>query len=823
MTPERWQQVKSTLAAALEQPEGRERVEFLAGTCANDTALRREVESLLEQPEDEFDSVAQVIGVAGNDDLLSGNVGRRIGAYELVRELGRGGMGTVWLAQRADQHFEKQVGIKLLKRGTDTDEVLRRFHAERQILARLDHPNIARLLDAGTTDDDLPYFVMEYVEGRRLTDFVRDQQLSLGKRLRLFLKICAAVQFAHQNLVVHRDLKPGNILVTPGGEPKLLDFGVAKLLAPDDDAWQVTLPGQERFTPGYASPEQVRGEPITTVSDVYSLGALLYEVLTGIAPHRFPTSTPTATQIAQVVCGKETVRASTVATDPEIRRQLRGDLDTILAHALAKTPERRYRGAGQFADDLLRYLEKKPVRARPDTFSYRAGKFLRRNRKFAIAALLIFLSLLGGVIGTARQAQIASRERARAVRRFNEIRKIANSFMFEFHNLIAELPGSLAARQLVTQKAVDYLDSLSQEAGDDLTLKSELATAYSKIGGVTFNVQQAIATHEKAVALDEALVRATPANPNYRRQLSEGYAQLADVTKIAGHSRRAIEYARKSLDMMQPVPASDSAKREVQAALADRQMGVAIALSDAGDLKGALENSSAALERYENLIAQNPIDKFVRRELESAHMQVAADECDAGNFDQAIRHAENAYQIAQEMFEVEPSNSRNRRDMWAAHLHLGRCFAGKGNLSGASDHYRKAIELMESLAAADPNDTGHRRWLAVTYSTTGDALAALGQQTEALTFQKKAQAISEKLAGEDNGRAEVQKDLVKINHALGSLSLAVGQTDQALEYFRSARSIAEKLLALDPTNARVRRTLAEANAGLAECSVAIIR
>ncbi len=816
MTPERWQRIKDVLAGALDQPNQQSRAAFLSSTCAEDTALQREVQSLLDQPPDEFDSVAETIGLVNADPFSSGSAGRRMGAYELVRELGRGGMGTVWLARRADQHFEKLVAIKLLKRGTDTDEVLSRFQAERQILARLDHPNIARLLDAGTTDDGLPYFVMEYVDGARLTDFAREEKLSLGERLRLFLKICSAVQFAHQNLVVHRDLKPGNILVTPECEPKLLDFGVAKLLAAGDDARQMTMAGRERFTPGYASPEQVRGEPITTVSDVYSLGALLYEMLTGIAPHRFPTSTPTALQVEHVVCEEGTARPSTVALDHDMRRQLRGDLDTIVLRALAKVPERRYRGAGDFADDLRRYLENKPVHARPDTVGYRAGKFLRRNKKFAIAAALIFLSLLAGGVATLRQAQIADLERGRAVRRFDQVRRIASSFMIEFNNLITELPGSLAARQLVTQKAVDYLDSLAQEAGDDLTLQSELAEAYDKIGDVTFNVHQSIITHGKALSLNEALVRAAPTNSSYRRQLSESYDKMADSMKIAGRSARAIAYARKSLEMMQSVAASDATNQDVHT-LADCRIGLAIAMSDAGDFPGALENGRLALQAYQKLATQNPDDRFAQRHLESALRQVAADELDAGELDHAIAHAREAFAITQRMFEAEPSNSRHRRDMWAAHFHLGECFSAQGDASAARDHYEKALELMEALAAADPKDAGHRRWLALTYSSMGDALAALGQPQEAFSFQERAKTMSEKLAAEDESRVEVQRDLMKINQALGSLSLTSGQVEHASSYFQQARALAEHLLALDPENARVRAALADAIAGIGKC------
>lgn len=342
MTPERWQQVKSTLAAALERPDATERAAFVTRACAEDTALRREVESLLAQPEDEFELVGKTIGAANPDGLVFSDKGRRVGNYELIRELGRGGMGSVWLARRADQQFEKLVAVKLLKRGTDTDEVLRRFQNERQILARLEHPNIARLFDGGVTDDGLPYFVMEYVDGKPVTQYCRDRALTIEERLELFLKICRAVQFAHQNLVIHRDLKPGNILVPADGEPKLLDFGIAKLLAPDDTTPEVTIAEHQRLTPAYASPEQVRGEPITTGSDVYSLGTLLYEILTETNAHRFSVPHPQATELLRVITQEEPVRPSAAVTDASIARRFRGDLDNIILKALRKAPARRY-------------------------------------------------------------------------------------------------------------------------------------------------------------------------------------------------------------------------------------------------------------------------------------------------------------------------------------------------------------------------------------------------------------------------------------------------------------------------------------------------
>ncbi len=811
MTPERYQQVKSILADAIEAPDTQSRAELLARECGDDAELRAEVETLLAQPPDEFDHVAETIGLANPEPLGPDETGLRIGAYELVRELGRGGMGTVWLARRADAQFEKLVAIKLLKRGTDTEEVLRRFEAERRILARLDHPNIAHLLDAGMTEQHLPYFVMEYVEGARLTDYAWANNLSLGERLRLFLKICAAVQFAHQNLVVHRDLKPGNILVTAECEPKLLDFGVARLLGPGDDAWQMTIAGQERFTPGYASPEQVRGDPITTVSDVYSLGAILYELLTGRPPHQVAGKTASPTQIARIVCEEEPPRASAVAQDLEIRPKLRGDLDNILVRALAKSPERRYRGAGNFGDDLRRYLENKPVHARPDTVTYRAGKFLLRHRRGALAAGLLLLSLIGGALATLREAHIANRERARAVQRAVQVRTVANSFVADFYNLIADLPGSLPARQLMLARAVDYLDSLARDEAGDLALERELALAYSKIGSVTFDVAQAIALQEKARALNEALVRAAPHESTYQRQLSSSYDQLSDLMKIAGHSGSAIDYARRSLALMTEI-AQREPSAENEAAVGVCEQSVAIVLADAGEFASALEQSRSALARLDKFPRGN---RQTERQRKAALLQAADDERELGQLEPARQDAQEAFEIARASFEEEPTNSSVQRDMWAAHFHLAQCLDALGDHAAAHENYRNAIAFLEGLAAADPKDAGHQRWLAVTYSAMGETLAALGQMSQARAFEDRALTLSERLANEDNNRAEVKRDLVRIHLDLGGLAVTANDPDGARKHYATAQSIAAALQAIDPGNALVQRMAAETKNAIA--------
>jgi eukaryotic-like serine/threonine-protein kinase len=400
--PQRWDRLKTILGEALEQNSSAARIALLETRCGQDTVLLDEAESLLAEAEallkertDSFEDCAQnAASTFWQDGPPRG--GQRVGAYVIVRELGHGGMGTVFLAERADGQFEKQVAIKILNRGADTAEILRRFRAERQILARLDHQNIARLLDAGTTEDGLPYFIMDYIVGAPVTRFAVAQKLSTRQRLELFLKICAAVEFAHRNLIVHRDIKPSNILATAEEEPKLLDFGIAKLLAKDEDAAQLTAEAQQHLTPIYASPEQAKGDPVTVATDIYSLGALLYELLSDQKPHRFSTTRPTREELALVVGEQVPPPPSAVVSDAQTARLLRGDLDAIVLFAMHKEPGMRYATVADLADDIRRHLARHPVLARHPTLGYRAKCLVKRNRSRLLAGAAV-VSVLAGV------------------------------------------------------------------------------------------------------------------------------------------------------------------------------------------------------------------------------------------------------------------------------------------------------------------------------------------------------------------------------------------------------------------------------------------
>ena len=428
MDPERWREVDRLFAEVLERPPA-ERPPFLDSACAGDTALRREVERLLAADE----QGASFLGGGPGELLelaLDDREGGSLGPYRLLRRIGSGGMGTVYLARREDEHYRRDVAIKVLRSGLASTESYHRFIAERQILARLEHPNIARLYDGGSTDDGRPYLVMELIDGIPVDQYCDRHRLTVDQRLALFQKICAAVQHAHQNLLVHRDLKPGNILVTPEGEPKLLDFGIAKRLAPGlDGDLQQTRTGLRMMTPSYASPEQVRGDAITTASDVYSLGVLLAELLAGRSP--FPAATDVPYEIERAICEQEPERPSLALfrrgspsaeeiaqarkTKPQtLRHRLQGDLDNIVLMALRKESRRRYGSAAALARDLEKHLQDLPVMARPDTLRYRTRKLLRRHRAAVAAAAVVLLLATVFVASLVDQRRQFAQERDKA-------------------------------------------------------------------------------------------------------------------------------------------------------------------------------------------------------------------------------------------------------------------------------------------------------------------------------------------------------------------------------------------------------------------------
>jgi eukaryotic-like serine/threonine-protein kinase len=497
-----WDEADRLFDQALElAPAERER--WLAQRCAGDTALREQVEALLRA-----DAVAehflQLDGWRLAEPLLEppeAAADRVIGPYRLKRELARGGMGVVYLAERADGQFEQRVALKLIKRGMDSDEIHRRFLAERQILARLSHPHIARLLDGGVSAEGQPFFAIEYVEGSTILDHCESRRMGPDDRLRLFLDVCDAVRYAHQNLVIHRDLKPSNILVTPDGQVKLLDFGIAKLLADGTDAETgLTRTGLRVMTPEYAAPEQVMGAAVTTATDVYALGALLYELVSGHRAHRLVTRS--LAEVERVVCEVDPVPPSAAAPAP-FRPALRGDIDTITLTALQKRPDRRYATVEQLAGDVRRHLEGRPVAARPDTWRYRAAKFVGRHRIGVAAGAAIALSLVAGLVGTVWQARVAADRAVTAAAEAAKERAVRAFLvqLFQASNPMHTRGRDVTARELLDQGRRDLDTALAAQPSVRAQLLTVVATAYASLG----LVRQADTLFDQAVTLGRSL------------------------------------------------------------------------------------------------------------------------------------------------------------------------------------------------------------------------------------------------------------------------------------------------------------------------------
>lgn len=793
--------------------------------------------------------VHEAVGVA-KDRLYAPNVGRHIGSYGIVSEIGHGGMGSVFLAMRDDREFQKRVAIKLIRRGMDTDEILLRFRTERQILASLDCPNIAKLLDGGTTDDGLPYFVMEYVEGVPIDVYCDTLKLGTVDRLKLFRTVCAAVHAAHQNLVVHRDLKPGNILVTADGTPKLLDFGIAKLLNPDLAPYTIvaTAMDQRPMTPAYASPEQVRGEMITTASDVYSLGVILYLLLTGHRPYRFKSQHPQ--EMERVICEEEPEKPSSAISRVEevedggshftltpesvsrtrdgdankLRRHLSGDLDNIVLMAMRKEPQRRYASADQFSEDIGRYLAGLPVIARGDSLGYRSLKFIVRNKTLVTAAALIVLTLVGGIIATTREAHVARIERARAERRFNDVRKLANSFMFEVHDAIQNLPGSTRPRELLVTRALEYLDSLAQEAGSDTSLRRELATAYQKVGDVQGNPYVgnlgdragALTSYRKAMAIRQSLYQSNSADIQARRDLAVSYGRMAEVLRASGDVAGALENSRKSLDLCEQVSAQNPTDEKDRLELSTSYERVGDHLAPTGDTNGALAHFRKALAIREALAALNPSHVEIQRGVAIGYSKVANLLERADDTSGALENFRRALTIRQALSVQDRTNAKLRRELSASYTEIGFLFWMTDRMKEALENYREALSIREELARADPNNVQANRDLAIVYGYIASVFSDTGVRSSALQSMQKALGIFETLAARDPENAEAQRDLFLGLIRTGEMLSKSRDNAGALGNYKKALAISEILRARDPANATFRRDQATSYLSIAD-------
>lgn len=810
-----WDLIEKLFLEAADLPSA-EREAFLERSCNGDASLRSEVESLLKAESAGTSSITAAIESEVTlllDDDRSSLVGTRLGPYRLLEPIGRGGMGSVYSAERDDEHYRKRVAIKVVKRGMDTDEVLARFRHERQILAGLEHPYIGRLLDGGTTPEGQPFFVMEYVQGEPIDAYCRRHALSLEARLRLFLRVCEAVSYAHRSLVIHRDLKPQNILVIAEGVPKLLDFGVAKLLAVGETPGLTnTSFASAPLTPEYASPEQVRGEPITTASDVYSLGTVLFELLTGTAAQRISVSTPM--EIDRVVCQTDTPRPSVVARLAGAPHKLNADLDNIVLMAMRKEPAQRYPSVDRLADDIERYLTGRPVLARKSSLAYRARKFVRRHVVSATATLLVLLSLVGGIalaVSQARQAEkarriaeeqsrVAEQERARAEaqrqeaerqralaqaetqlarteqdraqRRLEEMLGLADRSLFDVHSAIEKLPGATEARRQIVDTTLRYLKDLSADASQDDRLRFTLGVSYWRVANVLGyplrpnlgDSKGALESYQKSAQWIEPLLKKHPDNPDYLRQWVDTRVDWSTLLYHSGEVPRSIQMLQGTLPAADRLPLV--CPRDPKCFFAQASVS--------GELVNAFFNSDTT---------------------------------------QALRYSQVQTQSLERALKALPDNRDLQLELATAYSQQAKTFNARAQLREAADRYRQAIALRESAIGLNPTDVLTRRNLMITYGNLGANLGSpifpnLGDTAGAREYYGKALGIARDLARADSSNQLAQYDLANALLFYSLLDLPNEERAASLSNLQEADAILQKLIAADPrSNARL-RTLA---------------
>ncbi len=809
----RWQQVKSILDRALEVESG-QRDECIAELCAGDAALRREVKEFL------------AFGGRADDLLPDGGLAdalaceaestyplpARAGPYRIVREIGHGGMGVVCLAQRDDGEYDRMVALKLIQSGVHRAKFAKLFWRERQILAQLDHPNIARLLDGGTTENNQPYYAMEFVEGEPLDKYCQRHVPTLREKLEIFIAICSAVSYAHRNLIIHRDLKPKNVLVTRDGIPKLLDFGVAGILA--EGAQLETTTGVP-LTPFYASPEQIRSEPLTVATDIYSLGVLLYELLSGRHPYGEYEGAPAA------------FRAILEQAPIPLRQQtsdVPADLANIVMCALRKEPERRYATVDAFIQDVKNFLGGFPVHAAPDTFVYRFGKFARRNRWAVLAAT-------AAILGMTASGMVVWSEKQQAEMRFQQVRRLAHSVVFELDDAIEDLPGSSRARELIIARGLEYLNALAKTRGHDPALTFELAQTYMKIGAAQGDLEQAnvgdhegaLASYTKARALLIDLHRKLPADRDVERSLALVDNDIA-VLSSRSRANQVLEIRREAVSLFEDIARSSSGSQDLK----DRALAhfyIAFAKTDQRQFQAALPIWKQALAEYQQIQKSENNSLPSQRNVALTEKRIAGVYYALGDYADSIAHDRKAARIDEARVAAEPQSPTARMDLSFDLVELGWCLHGSGNQKEAIDALSHAIVLRRELAADDTNDFRAQSELETVLRITGVVRSQTGSPRDALALEHEAAALGaglhERVAGNLDESVNLALDYYELGEIYRQFALQYPAGSalwrEALANFERSQQLVANIPAPafdDPTD---RAKLAKLPARIAEC------
>ena len=720
--------IESIFHEALAAAGGQARSKLIEARCSGDAALVAEVLSLLKACEaEELESAARRPDSRNSSSELPER--KRIGPYEIDRLLGRGGMGAVYLAHRADGQFEQRVAIKIIDLPLATNLFRERFRQERQILAGLQHPLIARLLDGGVTAGGDLYLAMEYVDGVPIHRYCDAKGFTLRQRLAVFKSVCEAVQFAHQNLVVHRDLKPDNILVAEDGKPRLLDFGTAKLLSPnlggavDPSGSEFTRQGFQSYTPQYASPEQVLGSPITTASDTYSLGVLLYLLLTGTLPYELKEFT--TAEMVRVICQEPPRRPVITGSDRHSDRRLDADLEAILLKALRKEPLERYLTAEQFGSDVQAYLDGKPVSARRGTLRYRASKFAGRNRLALAGVGVLAITLVSGLVGVLWQAKVANEERRKAEARSADLRELSNSLLSELDEAIKQLPGSTGVQKLLVTRVLEHLDRMAKDAQGDRLTQLDLIDAYVRLGNIQGNV--------------------------YEQNM--------------GDRTGGISIMNKAIALAQELEASAPKDHEALRALAIAEGSKGQILSHAGDVQDAVLSLRTAAETYDRLVLLPDVTPSLLFDAGTAHStlgDVLGQDTGLADIAAALAEYRKTFDLDARAVALDPSFIRGQRGLANALMHIGKAEQDIDPAQALKD-YQLSLQRLDSLPEPERSSLVSTRLRAITMRKVACALADLGEYSQSLLLFEQALHIHQKLADAD---AKDFRNLYDVKRAL---------------------------------------------------------
>ena len=783
ITPDQWPLVKDLWFAVQDAP-AETRAALLTDPRV-DADIRAHVERLMAAAGDvgdRFETPASRVLRGEQPELPAPSlVGRRLGPFDVTRRIGQGGMGVVYEAVRADAAYEQRVAVKTIWRGADSTVLLKRFRTERQILAALQHPNIARLLDGGATDEGVPWLAMEYVDGVPIDAFCDDNKLGLDARLDLFRQVCAAVHFAHRNNVVHRDLKPSNVLVTKEGSVKLLDFGVAKLL--DDPRMEGTLTGAglSPFTAAYAAPEQVGGGAITAATDVYALGALLMTLLVGRPPlllqsmamadlldaiRSRPARAPSVLAIEGDGDGATAASLDEIATErgfpsrEKLAKALHGELDAIALMALRKEPERRYPSAEAMGSDIHRYLRHVQVQARPDTMSYRVRTFARQRWPLVAAAIIAVSALVfaGGMSWW--QSRKAEAEHAQAMERLRDVRSMASVLVFDANESLQDLPGATATRSALMKSALGALDRAYTDAPLDPDLLRELAMAYQRAGDLLGNPTNANlgdmvgarAAYSKAITAAEALFRESPQLASSAWTLALVYEKAADVEAPTGMVREALRHQRASLALFKQVAATDTTQLRYLRA-------VGISSMKLGDLLGHPTFTNAG---------------------DTASAIAAYDEANA-RLERAAARGDTTYALARHRAII-----RER---------LGRLMQERRDIPAATEWLRQSLAIRDSLLVTHQKSVEARRDVAIgLYLLCGLHLTAKRPDLAHAPCNRSL-TIRQALLSEDGGDSRFVRGMGIIRRRLGEIRAMEKNYSRALDEYNTALGFYEQFFA----------------------------